>query len=584
MGNVIKKLPFDVINKIAAGEVIQRPSSILKELIENSIDSNAKQIDVFITDFGKTEIKVSDDGFGMDINNLKICFLNHSTSKLNSFDDLFKLKSKGFRGEALSSICSVSKTKISSCNDLDGIRNFIEVENNDISKLSEEVGSRGTTVTSRNIFYNVPARRKFLKSDKIEFKHIINDFIRLSLSHPEIKFTLKHNNQLIYNLKIGNQKKRVVEVLGKSIEKKIIPIEEKTNLVKIRGFVFKAEYLNKSRNNQFLYINNRYVKNNYLNHAISQSYADLVDKEIKPSYILFLECDTEKIDVNVHPSKTEVKFDDENIIYTIIMSTIKHSLGKYNILPNIDFSNNINLSIPSEIKISAPKIDVDYSFTPFKKSEQIIASDSKEAFVENESESIFSDNDLELISEYPVFDFSNKFLITKTKTDLLIIDVKRAYYRIYYEQLLNEINNKTNLSQKLLYPVEIGLSSKDIIIICSVKNILNHLGFIFSVQKNNVNVTSIHPTFDFGEIESIFLDIIENNLEGFEDLSPSLNDRVARLLAKSKSKKILKLKNKKEQDLLLNKIFSCKEPNFSPDNKRIIYKINVKNINSKFNK
>ena len=289
----------------------------------------------------------------MDLNNLKVCFLNHSTSKLNSFEDLFKLNSKGFRGEALSSICSISKTKISSCNDNCGIRNFIEVDNNDISKLGEEVGSKGTTVISRNIFYNVPARRKFLKSDKIEFKHIINEFVRLALSHPEIEFTLKHNNHPIYNLKTANQKKRIVEVLGKSIEKKIIPIEEKTDLVKIRGFVFKPEYLNKSRNNQFLYINNRYIKSNYLNHAISKSYDGLVDKEIKPSYILFLECDPEKIDINVHPSKTEVKFDDENIIYAIILSTVKHSLGKYNVVPNIDFSNNINLSIPSEKRFPA---------------------------------------------------------------------------------------------------------------------------------------------------------------------------------------------------------------------------------------
>ena len=582
MGNKIKQLPVDLVNKIAAGEVIQRPSSILKELIENSIDSNAKKIDIFITDFGKTQIQVSDDGLGMDLNNLKVCYLNHSTSKLNSFNDLFKINSKGFRGEALSSICSVSKTKISSCDDNSGIRNFIEVENNEISNLSEEVGTMGTTVTSRNIFYNVPARRKFLKSDKIEFKHLINEFVRLSLSHHEIEFTLKHNNKPIYNLKRANQKKRVVEVLGKSIEKKIIPIEEKTDLVQIRGFVFKAEYLNKSRNNQFLYINNRYIKSNYLNHAISKSYDGLVDKEIKPSYILFLECDPEKIDINVHPSKTEVKFDDENIIYAIILSTIKHSLGKYNVIPNIDFSNNINLSIPSEKRVSSPTIELDYSFTPFKTPIKGADPSINELLVENKSGSIFSEDDIELTSEYPVFDFYNKFLITKSKTDLLIINIKRAFYRIYYEQLLNEIDNKKNLSQKLLYPIEIGFSSSDIITIKSVKNILNHLGFAFTINKNNVNITSVHPAFEFGEVESIFLDIVEKNLEGLENLSPSLNDRIARLLAKSKSKKILKLKNREEQDLLLNKIFSCKEPNYSPDNKRIVYKINIENINSKF--
>ena len=583
MDSSIKKLPVDVVNKIAAGEVIQRPSSILKELVENSIDSGAKKIDVFITDYGKTEIQVSDDGSGMNLKNLRICFLNHSTSKLNSFDDLFALKSKGFRGEALSSICSISKTKISSCDNNKGIRNFVQVENNDISKQSEEVGARGTTVISRNIFYNVPARRKFLKSDKIEFKHIMNEFIRLSLSHPEIVFTLRNNNQLLYNLKKGNQKKRIVEVLGKSVEKKIIPIEEKTNLVKIRGYIFKPEYLNKSRNNQFLFINNRYVKSSYLNHAISMSYDGLVDKEIKPSYVLFLDSDPSKIDVNVHPSKTEVKFDDENIIYAIIMSTIKHSLGKYNIIPNIDFSNDINLSIHSDMRVSPPLMDIDYNFSPFKNNDTIKSSNSSETSIKNESSSIFNNNDLELINEYPVFDFSNKFLITKSKTDLLVIDIKRAYYRIYYEQFLNEINNKKNLSQRLLYPIEISFSPSDILIIKSVKNILSHLGFIFSIQKNNVNIKSIHPIFDFREVESIFNDIIEKNSLDFEELSPSLNDHIAKLLANSKSKKILKLKNKKEQDLLLNKIFNCKEPNLCPQNKKIIFKLSIEKINSKFN-
>ena len=583
MDSSIKKLPVDVVNKIAAGEVIQRPSSILKELVENSIDSGAKKIDVFITDYGKTEIQVSDDGYGMNLKNLRICFLNHSTSKLNSFDDLFTLKSKGFRGEALSSICSISKTKISSCDNNKGIRNFVQVENNDISKQSEEVGARGTTVISRNIFYNVPARRKFLKSDKIEFKHIMNEFIRLSLSHPEIVFTLRNNNQLLYNLKKGNQKKRIVEVLGKSVEKKIIPIEEKTNLVKIRGYIFKPEYLNKSRNNQFLFINNRYVKSSYLNHAISMSYDGLVDKEIKPSYVLFLDSDPSKIDVNVHPSKTEVKFDDENIIYAIIMSTIKHSLGKYNIIPNIDFSNDINLSIHSDMRVSPPLMDIDYNFSPFKTNDTIKSSNSSESSIKNESSSIFNNNDLELINEYPVFDFSNKFLITKSKTDLLVIDIKRAYYRIYYEQFLNEINNKKNLSQRLLYPIEISFSPSDILIIKSVKNILSHLGFIFSIQKNNVNIKSIHPIFDFREVESIFNDIIEKNSLDFEELSPSLNDHIAKLLANSKSKKILKLKNKKEQDLLLNKIFNCKEPNLCPQNKKIIFKLSIEKINSKFN-
>ena len=277
------------------------------------------------------------------------------------------------------------------------------------------------------------------------------------------------------------------------------------------------------------------------------------------------------------------KFKDENIIYAIIMSTIKHSLGKFNVIPNIDFNNDINLSTHYEMRVSPPKVEVDYNFSPFETTEIIKDSISNEASIKNESISIFDDIDLKLINEYPVFDFSNKFLITKSKTDLLVIDIKRAYYRIYYEQLLDEISNKKNLSQRLLYPIEISFSPNDILIIKSVKNILNHLGFVFSVQKNNINVKSIHPIFDFKEVESVFMYIVEKNSSGFEELYPSINDHITKLLAKAKSKKILRLKNKKEQDLLLNRIFNCKESNLCPQNKKIIFKFSIDNINSKFN-
>ena len=346
MKGLIHKLSDDLINKIAAGEVIQRPSSVLKELIENSIDANAKNINVIVKDFGKSLIEISDDGDGMNKKDLCLCFLKHTTSKIKSSSDLFSLTSKGFRGEAISSISSVAKITISSSNNKNGIRNIISVVDSTIVDKKEESGLNGTSISVRNLFYNLPARRKFLKSDNVELRHIMNEFTRQSLCHPEISFSLRHNNNDLYKLKKSNLKERVIRLFTNSINKKLVPIDENTDIVKIKGYIFKPEYLNKSRSMQYFFVNGRYIKNNYLNHSIMTAYEGLIKPESRPSYILFIDVPTQTIDVNVHPNKIEVKFENESSLYAILRSCIRHSLGKFNVAPNIDFSNNINISSP----------------------------------------------------------------------------------------------------------------------------------------------------------------------------------------------------------------------------------------------
>ena len=371
MKSTINKLPTDLINKIAAGEVVQRPSSVVKELIENSVDAGSTRIKLFIKDNGKTLIEISDNGVGMNEKDLDMCFLKHTTSKINKSSDLFSLSTKGFRGEAMSSISSISKILISSSVDNNGVRNVLNIENGKIIKKTQESGLKGTRISVASLFYNVPARRKFLKSDNVELRHIISEFTRQSLCHPEISFTLKHNNKDVFVLNESNLKERILRLFSKNIDKKLVPINEQTDIASISGYVFKPEFLNKTRSMQFFFVNDRYVKNSYLNHSIYTAYDGLLNPENKPSYILFLKIPSETIDVNVHPNKTEIKFENESSLYAILRSAVRHALGKFNISPNIDFSNDINISSPvlSEIP-NKPLVDFSSDYNPFLNSKK----------------------------------------------------------------------------------------------------------------------------------------------------------------------------------------------------------------------
>ena len=363
MKATINKLSIDLINKIAAGEVIQRPSSVIKELVENSIDAESTDIKLLIKDYGKTLIEISDNGVGMNEKDLRLCFLKHTTSKISKSSDLFSLTTNGFRGEAISSISSVAKIKISSSNNNDGVRNVLFIENGEITKFNQEGGLRGTTISVSSLFYKVPARRKFLKSDNVELRHIISEFSRQSLCNPGLSFSLKHNAKDLFVLNKSNLKERITRLFSKNIDKKLVPIDEVTDIASINGYVFKPEFLNKTNSLQFFFVNGRFIRNSYLSHSIAIAYEGLIKPELRPSYILFIKTPTDQIDVNVHPNKIEVKFENESSLYSIIRSSVRHALGKFNISPNIDFSDNVNISIPNihSSKISSPSIDFNLS-------------------------------------------------------------------------------------------------------------------------------------------------------------------------------------------------------------------------------
>ena len=591
MKATINKLSIDLINKIAAGEVIQRPSSVIKELVENSIDAESTNIKLLIKDYGKTLIEISDNGVGMNEKDLRLCFLKHTTSKISKSSDLFSLTTNGFRGEAISSISSVAKIKISSSNNNDGVRNVLFIENGEITKFNQEGGLRGTTISVNSLFYNVPARRKFLKSDNVELRHIISEFSRQSLCNPGLSFSLKHNAKDLFVLNKSNLKERITRLFSKNIDKKLVPIDEVTDIASINGYVFKPEFLNKTNSLQFFFVNGRFIRNSYLSHSIATAYEGLIKPELRPSYILFIKTPADQIDVNVHPNKIEVKFENESSLYSIIRSSVRHALGKFNISPNIDFSDNVNISIPNihSSKISTPSIDFNNDFNPFKNlggnvNDEIkeISSDFKDHKLSS-SMGIFSDHELRSSSTYSSFNFLNKFIVTKTKSELLIINIRKAYQRILYERILSEMNNKTNVSQTLLFPVKFSFSESDFSILIKLKKALSHLGFIFEkFSDNEIEVSGIHPVFKHDGLEGFFNELIENEILNYKEHSSSMNDYLAKLICLSKSINISHLVNEKEQILLLNQLFACKDSKFTPENKKIYIAIEDKEINTKF--
>ena len=591
MKATINKLSIDLINKIAAGEVIQRPSSVIKELVENSIDAESTKIKLLIKDYGKSLIEISDNGVGMNEKDLRLCFLKHTTSKISKSSDLFSLTTNGFRGEAISSISSVAKIKISSSNNNDGVRNVLFIENGEITKFNQEGGLRGTTISVNSLFYNVPARRKFLKSDNVELRHIISEFSRQSLCNPGLSFSLKHNAKDLFVLNKSNLKERITRLFSKNIDKKLVPIDEVTDIASINGYVFKPEFLNKTNSLQFFFVNGRFIRNSYLSHSIATAYEGLIKPELRPSYILFIKTPADQIDVNVHPNKIEVKFENESSLYSIIRSSVRHALGKFNISPNIDFSDNVNISIPNvhSSKISTPSIDFNNDFNPFKNlggnvNDEIkeISSDFKDHKLSS-SMGIFSDHELRSSSTYSSFNFLNKFIVTKTKSELLIINIRKAYQRILYERILSEMNNKTNVSQTLLFPVKFSFSKSDFSILIKLKKALSHLGFIFEkFSDNEIEVSGIHPVFKHDGLEGFFNELIENEILNYKEHSSSMNDYLAKLICLSKSINISHLVNEQEQILLLNQLFACKESRFTPENKKIYIAIEDKEINTKF--
>ena len=600
MSDIIKLLPDHVANQIAAGEVVQRPSSVVKELLENSIDSGANKISLLIKEAGRTLIQVVDNGSGMSQKDAVICFERHSTSKITNAADLFNLSTKGFRGEALASIAAISHTELITKDEASDIGTFIRIEGNNIIQNKSIVSNIGSSISVKNLFYNVPARRNFLKSDNVEVRHIINEFHRVALAHPEIHFEFDNNDSQLFSLPTSNIRQRIVNIFGSKSNEKLVPVEEDTEVLKLSGFIFKPEFSKKSRGEQFFFVNNRYIKSPYLNHAVNSAFEGLINSGYNASYFLFLEVEPKRIDINIHPTKTEIKFDDDHTIYAILRSAIKHSLGQFNISPILDFDRDKNLDIPYKYASMAPNgnidVDVNPSYNPFENNKNefnLRANDlnspkNEELVYSSLSENLDSKFDitdsLKDDSKPTVFQLSNKYLVNKIKSGLVIINQNRAHQRILYENFLKYITVQGNESQKLLYPVDIHMSIKEIAIIDNFKTQLNNSGFLFKIINNEtLSFSSLPASIEESNLELIIRQLLDNISNEIPDDNFSQTDMISKSLAKSMSIKNGQKLNSNEMEYIVNGLFACKEPNISPFNKRTYITLTSQDLDNKFN-
>ena len=580
MSDIIKILPIDVSNKIAAGEVVQRPSSVLKELIENSIDADSTKIQIIIKDAGKNLIQVIDNGKGMSKNDMHLSFVKHATSKIVKIEDVFSISSMGFRGEALASIASVSMVEMESVNKKEN-GNYIEIQGGELVSEKESNIREGTSIKIKSIFYNVPARRAFLKSDFVELRHILDVFHRLAISHPKIEFSFINNEEEIFYLKPQSLNKRIISIFGEKIRENLIPINESTQIADISGYVLKPEFSKKSRNNQFIFVNSRYIKSQFISHSISSSYEGLLKDGYHPGYFLFIDIDPSKIDVNVHPNKTEIKFDDDQNLYSIINASVKHCLGIYQVSPVLDFDKNPSMDISyNQIKSQPvnPSIEINSDFNPFE-----IFNDSEEKKVHEDFSDFNKDLELEVgdNKHSKIFQILNKFIISTNKSSLIIINQNLAHQRILYESFLKSIFDNTINSQKLIFPIELKLSKKQFLLYDKINDDFNSIGFDISIEKDLMIVKSVPYGIEKSDVEEVVENMLSEDFNISNDLSTS--DFFAKRLSKITSIKSGQKLNLDEQEYIVNHLFSCKEPNLSPDNKQIFITLSKNDIEKKFN-
>lgn len=604
MSDIIQLLPDHVANQIAAGEVVQRPASVVKELLENAIDAGATSVKLLLKDAGKTLIQVIDDGKGMSATDARMCFERHATSKIKKAEDLFNLCTKGFRGEALASIAAIAHVELKTKQENEELGTCLKIEGSKVISQDFISTSQGASIAVKNLFYNIPARRNFLKSDTVETRHIIDEFQRVALAHPAISFLMHHNNNEVYHLKAGNLRQRIVAVFGTKMNEKLVPIKEQTDILTIQGFVAKPEFSKRKRGEQFFFVNDRFIKSSYLNHAVTNAFDGLLEHGSHPSYFLYLEVPASSIDINIHPTKTEIKFDNEKALYAMLRATVKHSLGQYNVAPVLDFNRDANLDTSyhqhkNETKGSTPRIMVDPDFNPFKEAKQkeitfpykreqntqswesLYTSDA--ITDEEKQEELF--NHQQEVKTQKTFQIQRKYVISLIKSGVVLINQTLAHQRVLYEEFLESITVKEANSQQLLFPVKISFSSQEIEMIYTMKTELENAGFSFDeFTKDSVTIKGIPVSVTESKITIILEELLNDmNLE-VPDSSFSHFDVMAKSFAKTLSIKTGTQLSEKEQESLVNNLFSCKEPTISPFGKSTFKTLTLNEIDTIFNR
>lgn len=610
MKGIISVLPDHIANQIAAGEVIQRPASVVKELVENALDAGATRIVVNIKDAGRTLIQITDDGKGMNATDAELCFLRHATSKIHTAADLFNLSTKGFRGEALASIAAIAHVTLQTKEENADTGTLIQIEGNKIISKEEVVCNKGTNFEVKNLFYNVPARRNFLKSNDVEFRHIRDEFERIVLAHPNVNFVLINNDTEVYNLRSAVLRKRIVDVIGDKQNERLVPIFEETSIAKITGFVIKPEYAKKTRGEQFFFVNNRFFKDAYFNNAVSKAFDNLIQPKTYPGYFIYFDIDPAKIDVNVHPTKTEIKFEEDRNIYMVLLSSIKEALGKYNIAPTLDFEREQSFDIPYEMLSKPavqPQIKVNPHFNPFDTPTRGGSTTSKNVALnkfgygentttqkdwenfykideleEQEEEVVQQTIELEETStKFEQFIVRSPYLIFPSKNGLMVVHGKRAVERITYDDMMREFIVRPIASQTLLFPYEKEISKGEESIWNSQMGLLQRLGFESTIADGMLLLTAVPAVLEEEAINECIDAILDN-------LAHSSIDKgdIAHILVANISKSIGKSKhlsdNKESVTNLVETLFQCADHSYTPSGKQIIKTILLTDIHQLF--
>ena len=589
MPDIISLLPDHVANQIAAGEVVQRPSSVVKELLENAVDAGATSIKLIVKDGGKTLIQVIDNGKGMTTTDARLCFERHATSKIKKAEDLFSITTKGFRGEALASIAAISQVRLRTKTKNAEIGTEISIEGSEVKEQQAVATETGCSMAVRNLFYNIPARRNFLKSNNVEQRHIIDEFQRIALVHHQIRFELFSNDAILFQLEPSNLRQRIVQVFGKNTNEKLVPAQESTDILQLDGFIFKPEFSKKSRQHQFFFVNDRFIKSAYLHHAVLAAFEGLLGPNMQPGYLLYLTVPTETIDVNIHPTKTEVKFEDDHALYAIIRSALKHSLGQFNVGPVLDFDRNQSLDVPvgSKPPTQSPSIQVDRNFNPFNENQkgndwEPLYEGIKDVTIPSHKEQIFDDK---LINTHsPTLQFHKKYIITTNADGLMIIHQQRAHQRVLYESLIRQIKYRSVPSQVLAFPIEVEMNQQQLAEFAPHQKTLELMGFSFgNTDSSFLEITAIHNSLSPNSVP----DFLSNMLENLDTDSTFEESHLSQAMAKTMSK-FGSIGTGTElhpsaQRRLIEDLFSCDEPSRCPDGKAIFASMSDKDIKNKLN-
>jgi len=597
--DIIQLLPDNIANQIAAGEVIQRPASAVKELLENAVDAGATEINLLVNDAGKALIQVIDNGKGMSETDARMAFERHATSKIKNIEDLFKIKTMGFRGEALASIAAVAQVELKSKRDEDETGVFIEIENSLVIKQEPIAVQTGTSIAMKNLFFNVPARRNFLKSNAAELRHIVDEFIRVAMSFPEIFFSFSSNGQQVFHLEKGSMKQRIVQILGNSYAAKLVPVQEQTDYMNIYGFVGKPETAKKTRGDQYFFVNNRFIKSAYLNHAVMNAFNEMIAKDSFPMYALFIDLDPAQLDINVHPTKQEIKFEDEKIVYAFVQSAIKHALAQFSISPTLDFE--LDASIQSLDAVSKPFTDEKKSSASSSSLYNTFTKKHQSHFIESKSElkhwkdfyepteklivdrgsltggeasvagELHTNNQQRPTTEN-LIQLHNSFIVVPTNHGYYLVQQQNAHERILYERFALAVEGKPIATQQSLFPATIELAAADAVLLKELLSDMNHLGYLLEPFGNNTFVIQGTPAdMNQGNPQGSEKTAIEKMLEQYKhfsnDLKYSKREKLLRSLALQQSIKAGTSLTEREMKVLIEELFNCAVPNSTANGK-----------------